>query len=47
MTTNVNNKNNKNYGEERNTKRKRLAERATYLGDIVMEEDPKKNAQVL
>ena len=42
MTTNVNNKNNKNYGEERNTKRKRLAERATYLGDIVMEEDPKK-----
>ena len=42
MTTNVNNKNNKNYGEERNTKRKRLAERATYLGDIVMEEDPEK-----
>ena len=45
MTYYVNNKNIKNDGEERDTKRKRLsalAERATYLGDSVMEEDPEK-----
>lgn len=39
MTTNVNIKND---GEEHSIKRKRLVERATYLGDIVMEEDPEK-----